>query len=161
MPGVQSLVLARMRPRSSNGVHLDQVLYLTSLWEKSRDGLRYAIQLAIEQQSRFTLLHVIEQDESNKPDREWLNAFRRIMQNQLPDSAANLRNAPELRVEVAKNATARILDVADKVRADLIVMDLQRTHPGATHLRDKLYPIISWANCPVLAVRPRTEDTWH
>ena len=141
-----------------DAVHLTDILYVTSLWEKSHDGLRYAIQLAMEHHSQLTLLHVIEQEEPNTPDRECLSAFRHILQNLLPDSAANLRKAPELRVEMAKNATAHILEVADKMRASLIVMDLQPKPGLATHLRDKLYPIVSWANCPVLTVQTQTKQ---
>ena len=144
--------------RCREGVHLTEILYVTSLWEKSHDGLRYAIQLAIEQHSQVTLLHVVEQETWNRPDREWLSAFRHILRNLLPDSAAHLGKTPELRVETARNATARILEVADKISANLIVMDLQPKPALATHLHDKLYPIISWANCPVLVVQSQIEQ---
>jgi len=142
---------------NGNGLPLAQLLYVTSLWENSHEGLRYAIQLAIEQRSRLVLLHVVEQDAPKRPDREWLKGFRRIMRNLLPDTAANLREKPALRVEVTKNATARILQVADELRADLIVMDVHPAGVLSTHLRDKVYSIISWANCPVLTVRSGVE----
>jgi nucleotide-binding universal stress UspA family protein len=141
-----------------NGVRPAQLLYVTSLWENSHDGLRYAIELAIEHGSRLALLHVIELEAPKKPDREWLNAFRRILRNLLPGSAANLQEKPVLRVEVTKNVTARILQVADEVRADIIVMDVHPEHALSTHFRDKVYPIISWANCPVLTVRTHVEQ---
>lgn len=148
--------------RKSNGVRLTQLLYVTSLWENSHDGLRYAIELAMEHRSRLVLLHVIEMEASKKPDREWLNAFRRIMRNLLPDSAANLPEKPVLTVEVTKNVTARILQVADDVRADMIIMDVHPERAFSTHLRDKVYPIISWANCPVLTVRTQVkQDASH
>jgi nucleotide-binding universal stress UspA family protein len=134
---------------------LAQLLYITNLWEESHDGLQYAIELAIRYNSRLLLLHVIEQEEPKQSDHEWLNAFRRIMRNLLPESAANLREEPVLRVEVAKNTTARILQVADEIRADLMVMDVRPEEAWATHLRDKVYEIISWANCPVLTVRTK------
>jgi nucleotide-binding universal stress UspA family protein len=142
---------------NGNGVPLAQLLYVTSLWENSHEGLRYTIQLAIGHRSRLVLLHVIEQEAPQKPDREWLNGFRRIMRNLLPDTAANLREKPVLRVEVTKNVTARILQVADEVRANVIIMDVHPKQALSTHLRDKVYPIISWANCPVLTVRTGVE----
>jgi len=143
---------------SRTGLWLAQLLYVTSLWETSHNGLRYAIKLASEYRSRLTLLHVVEQEPPGKPDREWLKGFRRIMRNLLPDSAAKLHEKPELRVEVTKNVTARILQVADELRADVIVMDVQPADTMSTHLRDKLYPIISWAHCPVLTVRTGEEQ---
>jgi len=139
--------------RNSCGVRLAELLYVTSLWESSHEGLRYAIQLAIERRSRLVLLHVIEQDAPQKPDREWLKGFRRIMRNLLPNTAANLHEKPVLRVEVTKDVTARILQVADELRADLIIMDVHPAHGMSTHLRDRVYPIISWANCSVLTLQ--------
>jgi len=59
---------------------------------------------------------------------------------------------------VAKNATSRVLQVADEVKANLIVMDVHPEHALSTHLRDKGYPIISWANCPVLTVRTQIKQ---
>ena len=132
---------------------LGQVLYVMNLWEESHDGLEYAIQLAIRYKSRLLLLHVVEQEESKQSDHEWLKAFRRIMRNLLPESAANLAEGPVLRVEVAKNISARILQVADELRADLVVMEVAPEGAGATHLPQKLYQIISRASCPVLTVR--------
>jgi nucleotide-binding universal stress UspA family protein len=132
---------------------LAQVLYVMNLWEESHDGLEYAIQLAIRYKSRLLLLHVVEQEESKQSDHEWLKAFRRIMRNLLPESAANLAEGPVLRVEVARNISARILQVADEIRADLVVMEMASGGAGATHLPQKLYEIISRASCPVLTTR--------
>jgi nucleotide-binding universal stress UspA family protein len=141
-----------------NHVPLAQLLYVTNLWEESHDGLQYAIHLAIRYKSRLLLLHVIEQEEPKQSDQEWLSAFRRIMRNLLPESAANLREEPVLRVEVAKNTTARILQVADEIRADLIVMDVRPEEAWATHLHDKFYEIICEANCPVLTLRTKRRE---
>jgi nucleotide-binding universal stress UspA family protein len=147
----------------SSGVPLAQIVYVTKLWEESHDGLQYAIRLAIHSKSRLLLLHVIEQDEPQQSDYEWLKAYRRILRNLLPEYAGELLLEPVLRVEVAKNSTGRILQVADEVGADLIVMDVRPEEAWATHLRDKVYEIISCANCPVLTVRtkPEHDKTCH
>ena len=144
--------------RNSSGGPLAHLLYVTSLWENSHEGLRYAIQLAIEHRSRLVLLHVVDQEAPKRADRESLKAFRRRMRSLLPDTAVNLREEPVFRVEVARNVTARILATADEVKAGLIVMDVHPEHGLSTHLRDKVYPIISWANCPVLTVPTRIEQ---
>ena len=60
---------------------------------------------------------------------------------------------PVLRIEVAKRPTGRILEVADEIGANLVVMDVRPEEAWATHLRDRVYDIISWVNCPVLTVR--------
>lgn len=143
----------------SSGVPLAQIVYVTKLWEESHDGLQYAIRLAIHSKSRLLLLHVIEQDEPKQSDHEWLKAYRRILRNLLPEYAGDLLVEPVLRIEVAKNSTARILQVADEIGADLIVMDVQAEEPWATHLHDKVSEIISCASCPILTVRTKPEHS--
>lgn len=138
---------------STDQAPLAQLLYLMNLWEGSHDGLEYAIQVAIRYKSRLLLLHIIEHEQPQRSDYEWLSAYRRIMRNLLPESAADLVEAPELRVEVAKNMSARVHRVADEVKADLVVMDVPPEQSVATHLPQKLYEIISRASCPVLTVR--------
>ena len=91
--------------------------------------------------------------EPNRSDHEWLGSYRRILRNLLPESAAQLPEEPVLKVEVAKHPTARILQVADEVGANLVVMDVRPEEAWATHLRDRVYEIISWANCPVVTVQ--------
>ena len=134
------------------GKHLAQLLYATNLWEESHYGLRYTIQLAIRCKSQLLLLHVVEQEEPKRPDRNWLEEYRRVLQKLLPESAGDLLVEPVLRVEVARNATSRILQVADEIKGDLIVIDVRPEEAWATHLRDKVYEIISCANCPVLTI---------
>ena len=107
------------------GRSLAQLLYATNLWEESHHGLQYAIQLAIRCQSRLLLLHVVEQEEPKRSDHEWLRDYRRLLRSLLPDQGDEFSVEPVLRVEVAKNSTARILQVADEIGADLIVMDVR------------------------------------
>ena len=135
---------------------LAQLLYVTNLWEDSHDGLQYAIQMAIRYRSQLVLLHVVEQEEPKRSDHEWLSAYRRILRNLLPESASDLPLEPVLRIEVAKHPTGRILQVADEIMASLVVMDVSPEETWATHLRDKVYEIVSWANCPVLTVRTKS-----
>lgn len=135
---------------------LAQLLYVTNLWEESHDGLQYAIQVAIRYQSRLALLHVVQQEEPKQSDHEWLSAYRRILRNRLPRSAADLPAEPVFRIEVSKHPTGRILEVADEIGANLVVMDVRPEEAWATHMRDKVYDIISWANCPVLTLRTKS-----
>jgi nucleotide-binding universal stress UspA family protein len=139
------------------GELLAQLLYVTHFWEESHYGLQYAIRLATQYKSQLLLLHVVEQDDPKQSDHEWLREYRRILRSLLPEDAAGLLVEPVLRVEVAKNSTARILQVADEIRAGLIVMDIRPEEPWAAHLRDKVSEIISGASCPVLTVRTKAE----
>jgi len=151
------------RASSSNCCELlGQLLYVTNFWEESHYGLQYAIRLAIQHKSRLLLLHVVEQEEPKQSGQEWLKEYRRILRNLLPEYAGGLLVEPVLRIEVAKNSAARILQVADEVSADLIVMDIRPEERWATHLRDKVSEIISRASCPVLTVRTNAEhDAWQ
>ena len=137
---------------------LAQLLYVTNLWEESHHGLQYAIQMAIRYRSRLVLLHVVEQEEPKRSDHEWLSSYRRILRNLLPESASDLSVEPVLRIEASKHPTGRILQVADEIMASLVVMDVSPEETWATHLRDKVYEIVSWANCPVLTVRTTSRE---
>jgi nucleotide-binding universal stress UspA family protein len=137
---------------------LAQLLYVTNLWEESHHGLEYAIQMAIRYRSRLVLLHVVEQEEPKRSDHEWLSSYRRILRNLLPERASDLPVEPLLRIEVSKHSTGRILQVADEITASLIVMDVSPEETWATHLRDKVYEIVSWANCPILTVRTTSRE---
>jgi len=79
--------------------------------------------IALRYQSRRVLLHAVEQEEPNRSDHELIR-YRRILRNLLPETAAELRGEPALKVEVAKHPTARILQVADEVGANPVVMDV-------------------------------------
>jgi nucleotide-binding universal stress UspA family protein len=138
-------------------VHLAQLLYVTDFWEESHYGLEYAVRLATRYKSRLMLLHVLEQEERRQTDHEWLRSYRRILRNLLPECAGDLPIEPVLRIEVSKHPSARILQVADEVKADVVIMDVRPEETWATHLRDKVYEIISWVNCPVLTVRTKSE----
>jgi len=162
--GAEEIIRKAVCPVLSVGPHaavtgdhapLTQLLYVMNLWEGSHDGLEYSVQLAIRYKSRLLLLHVVEQEEAKQSDNEWLKAYRRIMRNRLPESTDNLAEGPVLRVEVAKNISARILQVADEVRADLVILDVTPEPPGATHLPQTLHEIISGASCPVLTVQSK------
>jgi nucleotide-binding universal stress UspA family protein len=130
-----------------------QLLYITSLWEESHEGLHYAISWTRRTQARLMILHVIEQNEPSEGAEEWLTKYRRMLRNLLPASPGDFSADPVLRVEVARHVVGRILQVADEIDADLIVMDVRPEEPWATHLRDKVYEIIAYANCPVLTCR--------
>jgi nucleotide-binding universal stress UspA family protein len=140
---------------SGSASPLSPLLYVTKLWEDSHDGLQYAIQMAIRYRSQLVLLHVVEQEEPDRSDHEWLRGYRRILRNLLPESASGLPAEPVLRIEVSKHPAGRILQVADEITASLVVIDVSPEETWATHLRDKVYEIVSWANCPVLTVRTK------
>jgi len=147
---------------ASCGGSLAQLLYATNLWEESHYGLQYAIGLAMQYKSRLLLLHVVEQVDQKQSGHDWLREYRRILRDLLPECAGDLPVEPVVRVELAKNSPARILQVADEINADLIIMDVRPEESWATHLRDKVYEIIACASCPVLTVRTKDEhDAWH
>jgi nucleotide-binding universal stress UspA family protein len=134
-----------------------EILYATDFSPESVAAVHYAISLAQEFQAHLTLLHVIP---DAKPGdlvhpAELLTSSAKLLRDLVP-SEAELWCEP--RYEVEHGAVAeKILEVAEHMRADLIVLGVRRHggFPGAaTHLPiATAHKVVSHATCPVLTMR--------
>lgn len=113
--------------------------------------------LAQEFQARLTLLHVIPEERPGDlilPGDQAASSAQRL--HKLVPAEAELWCGPHFVVE-AGPAAEKILEVAEKRNADLIVLGVHRPSgfPGAaTHLPIAIaHKVVSQANCPVLTVR--------
>jgi len=136
---------------------ISEIVYATDFGPQSDAAASYAISLAEEFQAHLTLLHVIEEA---KPGElvivEQLEASSAQLLRNLVPPEAELWCDPRITVERGPVAE-RILDVAARRNADLIVLGVRRPggFPGAaTHLPiATAHKVVSQAKCPVLTVR--------
>jgi len=145
--------------RNSNGVlRVKKILCPTAFDQNSVEALRLASRLSRQNKATLHLLHVI--DEAFPAKTEVTAPFDKMeaaVQGRLERLAhqnIDPRVRHQLHVETG-DAAAQILDVAKRVRADLIVMSTQ----GRKGLRRLVIGsvaerIVREAQCPVLTVRP-------
>jgi nucleotide-binding universal stress UspA family protein len=138
---------------------ISHIVCATDLSDSSRSTIDFALALAAENQARVTFLHVIEgvpEDGLN----DYVVGFRRSLAESrgrglheaIPEEARAWCEVTE-RVEVGK-AHRRILELATRERADLIVMGDREANPVETMLfGSTARHVIRAATCPVLSVR--------
>lgn len=135
-------------PDSFADIHI--ILYPTDFRPESLTAASYAISLAQENQARLYLLHVVESAASVEEEASLRNRLRSLVPPE-----AELSCAPKALVEFG-TAAQKILDLAEELAVDLIVLGPKRTPivPGGTHLGvSTAYKVASQAICPVLTVR--------
>jgi len=139
------------------GGAISEIVYATDFGSGSEAAASHAISLAEEFQAHLTLLHVIEEA---KPG-DLINAEQletsswRLLRDLVPPEA-ELWCEPRIAIERGPVAE-KILDVAERRKADLIVLGLHEAGgfpSAATHLPiSTAHKVVSQAKCPVLTVR--------
>jgi nucleotide-binding universal stress UspA family protein len=135
-------------------VKMHEILYATDLATDSPAAAPYAISLAQENQAHLTLLNVLEHQKAGELVHPWelVDARKRKLSNLVP-LEADLWCEPQCVVEEG-NAAEKILEVARKRGADLIVLGVQPAKWLASHLNaGTVHKIVCEAECPVLTVR--------
>jgi nucleotide-binding universal stress UspA family protein len=149
-----------VRSSAHNGGQFHRVLFATDFTADSVAAAPYAVTLAQENRAHLLLLHVMRRPDSrndNEEKRFELSVAEAIQQlyDTVPTDA-ELCTPPEVAVEYGEPAE-RILAVAKKRRADLIVLGLRDAEGrigAATHLeRATAHKVVAHAACPVLTVR--------
>jgi nucleotide-binding universal stress UspA family protein len=136
---------------------ISRILFATDFSPESNAAAPYAVSLAEECQAHVTLLHVIEEPKIGELVRadELMKSSAQLLRNIMPPEA-ELWCVPEYVVEQGV-AADKILEVAERCRAELIVLGVRRPSgfPGAaTHLPIAIaHKVVSRAACPVLTVR--------
>lgn len=134
---------------------IKEILYATDLAPTSAAAAGYAISLAQENQARLTILNVQAVPRAGElVESEYyvMSTLRRLQQ--LVPEEAQLWCEPYCLVEQG-DAAEKILDVAARYRADLIVLGIRPHAVGvATHVsRPTAHRVVAGAMCPVLTVR--------
>ena len=145
-------------PRShAEAGRYSSVLYATDFGPASQAAAPYAFSIAQEHQAGLTLLHVIEEPRTGElvlPG-DLVTSNESLLRAIVP-SEAKFWCEPRCVVEQGKPAE-KILDVAGRCRADLIVLGARKSTgvPGAaTHVSmATVHGVVTHAQCPVLTVR--------
>lgn len=138
-------------------VELRQIVYATDFSEAGNAAAPYAMSLAQEHQAHVTLLHVIAEPKAGElvQAHEVEASDENLLRNLVPPEADQWC-APEFLIERG-DAAEKILDVAARRKADLIVLGVRKEKgfPGAaTHLPiATAHAVVSKAECPVLTIR--------
>jgi nucleotide-binding universal stress UspA family protein len=131
-----------------------EILYATDLAANFPVAAPYAISLAQENEAHLALLHVIEHPKSGElvNGAQTAEAKMRKLQELLPRDA-DLWCEPRYLVE-SGIAAEKILDAAEMLRAELIVLGAQPANWLATHFNGgTVHRVVAEAKCPVLTVR--------
>lgn len=143
--------------KSPHGGGFTEILYATDFGPTSASAAAYAISLAQEFEAHLTLLHVITEEKSGDlvHAAELVGSAGRLLRKSVPPEA-EMWCEPHFAVEYGP-ASEKILEVAKRRKADLIVLGVRRPSgfPGAaTHLpMATAHQVVSRAECPVLTVR--------
>jgi nucleotide-binding universal stress UspA family protein len=131
---------------------IKEILYATDMTPVSEGAAKYAVSLAQANQARLTILNVqppAKAGELIESEHYATATLRRLQEIVSPD--AQLWCEPYCMVEQGDPAE-KILDVAARYRADLIVLGIRPHIVGvATHIaRPTAHRVIAGAPCPVL-----------
>ena len=133
------------------------ILYATDFSPEAASALPYARSLAREFRASLILLHALGEPRAGEfvHPPELMQACFDLLRQLVPNREA-LPQVPEVLVERG-SAPERILEVARRKRAQLIVLGVRRPldFPGATeHLpAGTAHKVVAQAMCPVLTIR--------
>jgi nucleotide-binding universal stress UspA family protein len=134
---------------------IKEILYATDMTPQSNAAARYAISLAQENQARLTILNVQPLPKTGElvESERYIISTLRLLEKLVPDEAP-LWCQPYCMVEQG-DAAEKILDVAGRYHADLIVLGIRPHGVGvSTHVsRPTAHRVVAGATCPVLTVR--------
>lgn len=131
-----------------------EILYATDLVAESPSSAPYAVSLAQENQAHLALLHVIEDRKTGEliSPSELVDSKMHKLRKLIPPEA-ELWCQPGFLVEEGMPAE-KILSVAKRLHADLIVLGARAAKGFAAHLdTGTVHKVVAQANCPVLTVR--------
>jgi nucleotide-binding universal stress UspA family protein len=134
---------------------IKEILYATDLTPQSAAAARYAVSLAQENQARLSILNVQPAPKTGElvESERYTTSTLRLLEKLVPDEA-QLWCQPYCMVEQG-DAAEKILDVAGRYHADLIVLGIRPHGIGvSTHVsRPTAHRVVAGASCPVLTVR--------
>jgi nucleotide-binding universal stress UspA family protein len=140
-------------PRSETEIPREgpqKILFCTGFSSHSIAAGKLALRIAERQDAQLIILHVASETIADRA--EYTSNAKARVEAVIPRDS-NLSNAPEIVVEFGA-ASERILNLAEQMRPDLIVLGIRQPESFARRLRwATAYDVVSNAPCPVLTVR--------
>lgn len=133
-----------------------RVLLATDFAAGSAEAACYAMSVAQRDQAELVLVHACKKSKPRRSDKELSVAEALHRLDETIPCSEKLRSRPEMLVEYGEPGV-RIVEVAKRKEADLIVMGIRNTANlfTATHLEiGTAHNVVAQAPCPVLTVRP-------
>jgi nucleotide-binding universal stress UspA family protein len=139
-----------------------RVLLATDFAAGSAEAAGYAIAFAQRDEAKLVLVHACKQSKQNGSAKRLELSVAEVMHrlHETVPCAESLRYRPETLVEYGEPG-ARIVEVAKRKEADLIVMGIRTAKHlfAATHLDvGTAHNVVAQASCPVLTVRPKIQQ---
>jgi nucleotide-binding universal stress UspA family protein len=146
----------RVTQDTERRLEMKEILFATDFSAESLAALSYAVSLAQEHQARLTLLHVVP--EAKVGDlvhaEQYGDSIRRQLHKLVPPEAETWCE-PVCLIKHGREGE-KVMEVADAIGADLIVLGVRGTEVGmgaATHvLKSVAHHVVAHARCPVLTV---------
>jgi nucleotide-binding universal stress UspA family protein len=139
-----------------------RVLLATDFAAGSAEAACYAMLVAQRDDSELILVHVCKKRKQGGSGKDSELSVAEVIHrfDEMIPYAAELRRRPEALVEYGEPG-GRIVEVATRQEADLIVMGIRKTTNlfAATHLEiGTAHSVLAQAPCPVLTVRPGVRE---
>jgi nucleotide-binding universal stress UspA family protein len=128
------------------------IVYATDFSAEAAKAAVYALSFAQDSGAHLYFCYVLGLQTANSWKREFLDsAFQSALKRMIPESSYDWCN-PECVVEHGDAAQA-ILELAERVQADLIVLGARKASFWLTHVERGLTPdLLAQATCPVMTV---------
>ena len=128
------------------------IIYATDFSAEARKAAVYALSFAQDSGAHLYFCYVLGLQTANSWKREFLDgSFQSALKGMIPESSYDWCN-PECVVEHGDAARA-ILELAERVQADLIVLGARKASFWLTHVERGLTPdLLAQATCPVMTV---------
>ena len=137
------------KPPNDGPVVFERIVFATDFSDASNKAAGIALALAQDSGAHLWIIHAAGAAGIASADGE--RAFQEELSRHIPEEAYEWC-VPECKVEHGKPAQA-ILDVASKVKADLIIMGARQRSFWLMHLRRGVtQDVLAQASCPVLTV---------
>jgi nucleotide-binding universal stress UspA family protein len=139
-----------------------RVLLATDFAAGSAEAASYAIAFAQRDKARLVLVHARKQSKQNRSAKRSELSVAEVLHRlgEAIPCADSLRHRPETIVEYGEPG-ARIVEVAKRREADLIVMGIRTAGSlfAATHFEvGTAHNVVAEAPCPVLTVKPKVQQ---
>jgi nucleotide-binding universal stress UspA family protein len=140
------------KPAEDAPLEFQRIVFATDFSAEAAKAAVYALSFAQDSSARLYFCYVLGLQMGPSPQREFLDgAFESALQRMIPESSYNWCN-PECVVEHG-NAAEAILELAARVKADLIVLGARKASFWLTHIEHGLTPsLLAQATCPVMTV---------